>query len=371
MVTLFTTNFHNSVANGVGNMRDVTDIRLDQVIVHILDPKRLGGFVLSERTIPLEGNQRLVDYFVAHIQNSLKDPTAKAACFVAMNDKAVSGICKALLDGHLDLVEGSRRLAQQLYAIITSDKRIKACDLAVCFYQAENQHSVSRYLALLKIDPSEVFRHKTEYDPQGNQYVNFEVETEVMPTTRERLQKCAFVQQLEPRSPDYDMMLLDRQTREKEVAKFFITDFLGAKLALDAQHRTVLFYTGMLSVYNQIHESQPHEAESLHQALHVAITSDCINIDTWLQALSLSEEHKEQIDQVVSQKLPDREFKIDKTYAQKLIRKRRFHGDHDLRVNVSEEEYKQVIRSVERVEEPGSPPYYRIVIHTEKWEEVP
>ena len=355
-------------------MWDATNIHLDQLIVHILDPKRPDGPVLSECTIPLEGNQRLIDYFVTHIQNSLKDSAAKAACFVAMEKEAVSGICKALLDGHLDLVEGSRRLAQQLHGIIKSDKRIKACDLAVCFYQAENQHSVSRYLALLKIDPSEVFRHKTEYDPQGNQYVNFEIETEVMPTTRERLQKCAFVQQLEPRSPDYDMMLLDRQTREKEVAKFFIKDFLGAKLALDTQQRTSLLYKSLISAYSQIRpELQPHEAESLRQAIDVAITSACINIDSWLQALPLSEVHKEQIDQVVSQKLPDREFEIDKTYAQKLIRKRRFQGDHGLRVVIeaSGETYKQVIRSEERVEEPGSPPYYRIVIHTEKWEEVP
>lgn len=353
-------------------MRDAINIHLDQLIVHILDPGRPNGFVLSERTIPLERNQRLVDYFVAHIQNSLKDPTAKAACFIAMNDKAVSGICKALLDGHLDLVKGSRKLAQQLYAIITSDKRIKACDLAVCFYQAENQHSVSRYLALLKIDPSEVFRHKTEYDPQGNQYVNFEIETEVMPTTRERLQKCAFVQQLEPRSPDYDMMLLDRQTREKEVAKFFITDFLGAKLALDARQRTEYLYTGWVSAHNQIHKAlQPNDNEIVDRVIRDAVASEYINIDTLLQMLPLSEEHKKLFDQVVSQKLPDREFEIDKTYAQKLIRKRRFQGDHDLRVNVSEEEYKQVIRSVERVEKPGSPPYYHIVIHTERWEEVP
>jgi hypothetical protein len=125
----------------VGNMRDATNIQLDQLIVHIRDPTRPDSFVLSECTIPLDGNQRLIDYFVAHIRNSLKDSAAKAARFVAMDDEVVSGICKALLDDRLDLVEGSRRLAQKLYEIIADDKRIKACDLAVCFYQAENQHS--------------------------------------------------------------------------------------------------------------------------------------------------------------------------------------------------------------------------------------
>jgi hypothetical protein len=193
--------------------------------------------ILSERTIPLKGNQCIVDYFVTHIQNSLKNPTAEAARIIAIDDETVSGICKALLENRLDLVEGSRWLAQELYKIIDKDKRINACDLAVCLYRAENQHSVSRYLALLSIEPSEVFRHKKEHDPQGNLYVNLEIETEVMPTTREKLQKCAFIQGLEPR-PDYDMMLLDRQKRGEDVAKFFIKEFMGAKPAFDARPQT-------------------------------------------------------------------------------------------------------------------------------------
>lgn len=351
-------------------MRDATDIQLDQLIVHILDPKRPDGFVLSECTIPLDGNQRLIDYFVAHIQNSLKDSAAKAARFVVMDNEVVSGICKALLDDRLDLVEGSRQLAQKLYKIIADDGRIKACDLAVCFYRAENQHSMSRYLALLKIDPSEVFRHKKERDPQGNLYVNYEIEAEVMPTTREKLQKCAFIQQLEPR-PDYDMMLLDRQKRG-DVAKFFIKDFMGAEPTLDARERTDRLYNGLVSARNQIREDlQPHENESVRQAIQVAINSDRVNIDALISTLPLSEERKKQFDQVVSQKLPDREFEIDKTYAaQKLTRKLRFHGDHDLRVEVSEENYKKVIISEEHVRKPGTPPYYCIVIHTGKWEEV-
>ena len=353
-------------------MRDATDIQLDQLIVHILDPKRPDSPVLSECTIPLEGNQHLIDYFVTHIRNSLKDSAAKAARFVVMDDEVVSGICRALLDDRLDFVEGSRRLAQKLYEIIADDGRIKACDLAVCFYRAENQHSMSRYLALLKIDPSEAFRHKKERNHHGNLYVNYEIETEVMPTTREKLQKCAFIQQLEPR-PDYDMMLLDRQKRGEDVAKFFIKDFMGAEPTLDARERTDRLYNGLVSAHNQIRlELQPHENESVHHAIQVAINSDCVNIDALIPALPLSEEHKKHFDQVVSQKLPDREFEIDKTYAaQKLTHKLRFHGDHDLRVEVSEENYKQVIISEEPVREPGTPPYYRIVIHTEKWEEVP
>jgi hypothetical protein len=354
-------------------MRYATDIQLDQLIVHILDPWRPNGFVLSERTLPLESNQRLIDYFAAHVQNSLRDPAARAAHFVTLDDHVASGICKALLDGRLDLVPGSRQLAERLYSIISGDRRISAGDLAVCFYRAGNRPHVPRYLGLLKIDTSEVFRHKTERDPRGKLYVSFEIETDVMPTTREKLQKCAFVQPLDPR-PEYDMMLLDRQVRPPvpvPVARFFAEEFLGAQLALDARQRTDRLYRSLVSAYNQLRPLlRPQEDETLRQAIDNAVTSAAINLDTWFEALTLSEESKSQIERVVSQELPDREFEIDTTYAEQLIRKRRFRGDYDLRVEVSAERYNEVIHLVEHVEEPGEPAYYRVVIHTERWEEI-
>lgn len=352
-------------------MRDATDIHLQQLIVHILDPGHANSLVLSERALPLENEQRLAAYFVTHIQNSLQDPTAKAARFVTVDEASVSGVCQAMRGGELDLVEGSRRLATQLYSTMAKDQRISAGELAVCLYQAGQGASVTRYLALLKIDPSEVFRHKTERDPHGHLYVRFEIETDVLPTTREKLQKCAFVQPLDP-SPEYDMMLLDRQGPGRRlVARFFTEDFLGAELALDSRQRTDRLSKGLVIAQNQLRAAlQPQEHERLRQAIDSTVTAATMNVDTWLEALPLQEEHKEHINQVVSSMLPDREFAIDATCAQHLIQKQRLRGDHDLRLERPAANYDQIVRSVELVREPGTPPYYRIVLHTEKWEEV-
>ena len=355
-------------------MRYATDIQLEQLIVHILDPWRTDGLLLSERTLPLDSDRHLVDYFTAHIQNSLQDPAARAARFAAVDDVEASGACKAMLEGGLELVQGSRWLAERLYTILANDRRVAPGDLAVGFYRAGNRPHVPRYLALLKIDPSAVFRHTAERDAQGRLYVGFRIETDVLPTARERLQKCAFVQPLDPR-PDYDLMLLDRQLRPPgplPVARFFIEQFLGAQLALDPRQRTDRLYRGLVSAHNRLRaELRPQEDEALRQAIEGAVTSATINLDAWLAALPLPEACKAQIEQVVAQELPDREFEIDTTYAQGLTRKRRFRGDYGLRVDVSAERYDQVIRSVEWVETPDAPPHYRIVIHTEKWEEVP
>jgi hypothetical protein len=158
----------------------------------------------------------------------------------------------------------------------------------------------------------------------------------------------------------------------RPVARFFAMDFLGAQLALDARQRTDRLYICLVSTHNQLrHILPPQEDEALRQATDTAVTSDVFNLDNWLAALPLPEEHKEQIERVLSQELPDREFEIDTTYSQQLIDKRRFRGDHGLRVELAADWQSQIIRSVEHVADPGTAPYYRVVIHTERWEEVP
>ena len=283
-------------------MRDATNIQLDELIVHILDPRNPDGMVLSECAIPLEENQLLRNYFINHVKNSLKLSTANAAVFEAIDEKIVSGICNDLLKGTIDLVKGSSKLAEKLYDIIAEDKRINACDLAVCFYRAECDGITSKYLALLNIEPSEVFRHEMKTDSEGNTYIDFKIEKDVMPTTGEQLQKCAFIQNLNPRS-NYDMILVDRQKRGQEVAKFFVKDFLGAKPALDTQQRTKKLYESLRLAHNKLRlELKPEQDKSLDQAIRVAIKSTHINVETWVDALPISKEHKNVITQTISQK---------------------------------------------------------------------
>ncbi len=68
--------------------------------------------------------------------------------------------------------------------------------------------------------------------------------------------------------------------------------------------------------------------------------------------------------------MPDREFEVDRDYADTLLRKRRFTGDYGLQVEVSADNFESVVKSVERIDEPGAPPRWRVVIETERWEEV-
>lgn len=356
-------------------MRDATNINIDELIIHILDPQG-QGLVLSSVPVPIDGNEALVEYFSRHILTSLKDSGIKAARFRNINPEQPSGVCRDLLRGEVPLVDGSHRLAQELYSILERDQRITPGDLAVCFFKAEN-YPYSRFLAIMKVDPSQIFSHVIRQDRRGRTYVSFETNTQAF--TNERLQKCAFIQPIDPRHPEFDMLLLDRQRRGFEtpsptasqiaIARFFSESFLDAQEVFDARKFTDLVYRGLVNAENRLRDRLTDEQNTvLEEQVHQAVTSRRLNLDNWLGELPLPEEYKAEIEQSISTRIPSREFPLDRNFSQQLVSKIKFRGDHGLRLEVPSENYFTLIVSEERVtDDPERPPYYRIVIETEDW----
>ena len=351
-------------------MRDATNIQIQELIIHILDPQG-QGLVLSNVMLPLEGNQPLVDYFTTHIQATLGDGSIKAARFRNINPEQSSGSCQAILSGGMTLVEGSQQLAQSLFGIMENDMRITSGDLAVALFSAEN-YPYSHFLAILKIDPAQIFRHVIQEDSQGNVYVSFE--PEAMAFTNERLQKCAVIQPLDPRHPNFDMLLLDRQARleERAVARFFTETFLDAEEAYDARKYTEKFVRSIAEARNRLQESlSPRDEARIESQLLEAVSSPRINCDVWVDELPLRKEIKLEIDQSLRENIPDRQFSFDKQVAQRMTRKIKMRGDEGLRLEVNSENFWTVVVSEERItDDPDRAPYYRVVIETEDWRKV-
>jgi len=354
-------------------MRNSTGIQLDQLIVHIVNPRQPNGFVLSERCIPLDQGGdltiRLNKYFNRHIENSLNDSATTAARFKTLIDGGVvPSICQAVLHDGLDLVTGSKKLAMKLKEILDKDKRIASGNLAMCTYQAEN-HPGKKFIALMKIDPSDVFRQKIEVDEQNQRYVSFEIESDVMPTTQEKLQKCAFIQSLKPRCEDYDMMLLDRQIQKKQAAQFFTRDFLEVDLALDDKERTKRLHRGGVAAMNELRSQlTPEQNQAISLAFDSVIRQDRVNIDQLIEALPLTREHKEVIEKKLEKVgLSDREFLIDPSYRDDLRHKIRFKGDYGLTFSVNYEDYENVVKNIRKPTD--NDPYWEITISTKRWDQ--
>ncbi len=195
-------------------MRYPSNVTLDSVILHSLDARKDGsGFRPSNALLPFSSDRDLTNYLTTHIRQSLKHTAAKAARFTCKDEVEAFEVCDAMQGNRTSLLDGSRTLAEKLYRIMCDDGRIKPGVLAFCFYRDSDISADERRLGLLKIDLGKVFRAKTLLDAAGNEIISLEVDQDALTTTRERLHKSAFIRTLTPRAPDYDMILLDRQSR--------------------------------------------------------------------------------------------------------------------------------------------------------------
>lgn len=357
-------------------MRYPGEIIVKNLILHVTDPHNNNVF-LSERELPLGGFADLPDYFIQHISNSLRDPVAKAASFNDKSDGSVFSLCRDIMQGTLGLVSGSQKIARSLVKAIERSKRISSGILAVFLYTDDSRPDVEAYLGLLKLDLADVYRHKMETDPiTKEKYIELSIESNVLPSKRERLQKCAFIQPINP-DHSYDMLLLDRQSRQIEdqpVAKYFLEGFLGANLAFGERERTEAFYRGAIAYYNDLKSNlQPGELDDFRQSINHALNQPSIDTEAWIGTLNLTEERKIALrDKFLEVDLVDGEFEVDHQYVEsrRLTKKRVFKGDEDLRVELpaDEDKFKQLV--VNQRPDPDNPSFQLITIRTEKWSEV-
>ena len=355
-------------------MRDATSIAIDELIVHIIDARTAGGLVLSHRQIATTGNSRLIDYLVSHLANTVRDPAAFAARFLtgSVSLSPTAQICSDLLSGAQGFISASQQLAIHLHSLISKDKRISSGDLLVCRYHADLAGATRPFIALLKIDPTDGFRHNKHKDANGQDYVELTVEQNMLPSAREKLQKCALIQ-ARAATEEYDMLLVDRQTissPHQPVARFFLTDFLGAESWLDAPKRTRILRNTLAVAHNRIRaDLSPAENDEFELAKAQLLRQEHVNVEEWITDLPLPAAAREEIGITIRKRLPDLEFPLDAATASDVTRKRRFRGDDGLRIEANEEMWGSRIR-VERQSPPGEPPFTLITIRTEKWDEV-
>ncbi len=229
-----------------------------------------------------------------------------------------------------------------------TDARIKPASLAVCLYTATNYPS-TEFLALIKIDPTEVLVERVEID-NDKTVVTFDVLSDVLPTAREKLQKAALIS---PKGMDktLDLLLLDRQVTG--VADFFALKFLNTEPALDPRDSTVRFYLTGQKVHNLLvsfpadakEHIGPEQADLLTQHWDVATQKGVVKFEPLVNGLPLPPQAKAIIRDEIKKEFPQvKQIKIDPEYAQtKLTKKKRFRGEYGVLFEVESDHYNDVV----------------------------
>lgn len=343
-------------------MRELREVTIAHAVIHLV-AARQNRLVLSEAELPQD--QEVFDFLAAHAEGGLRDSQAKAVEFLVKGEDRVQGLCDQILQDDKALITASQSLARLLYGVTEKDKRISDGALAVLICQAASPTNV-RFLSLLKLDPAKGYKPIEESDSNGKTIVKLEKEDDILPSQRERLQKAAFIRRRAPKL-EYRALAVDRQTTA-EPAQFFVSNFLGAEYVFDTAERTERLYRSLRGARNDVEGKLPAtQLVALDKVIEGTMASSSVNLDEVVASLPVPNEIRDEIDQKVSQVLPDRQFELDKTLGARLVQKRRYEADNDVRVIVPAEFYDQMI-TVEDLPQSASK-RRRVTILTDKWEE--
>lgn len=350
-------------------MRDFHDIEIVRGVSHVIAPRdAAAGLRLSEVELPLD--PAVTEILAAHVAGGLRDDQAKAAVFVERGDGHASAVLAKLLGPRPRLVDVSQELARRLYDIAAKDQRVSDGTLAVLTCNAvDGEEGVVRFPAVLKLDPSATLHTVQDTDPAtGKDRVRYEVDPSSLPSKHERIQKCAF---LSPSGmgAEYELLVVDRQRRGETVSAFWLRDFLGAELALDARERTRRLYRGLLAARNEVEQDlNAGQLAALDRVIAGAVVGAAVNVDALVASLPVPEEIRQRVDAVLSRTLPDREFELDADVAGQFLRRRAWRADNDLRVSVRSEFASMV--TVEDLEPgDGETRLRRVSFETRTWKE--
>ena len=187
-------------------MRYLEKISISKAILHLVAPNKRGEFHLSPHVFDTS-DESVNRFLVGHIQRGLR--SGRQATFKKLEPGGdhVAGWCLQAAKGHeKTFVERSRKLAETMRDVIAKNKIIPDSVLAViAFRGTPPEGKRGSYLALLKLDPGRGFVPQEQKDGT----ISIAVTEDVLPSTREGLQKCAFV------TPDFkqerQLIVLDIQ----------------------------------------------------------------------------------------------------------------------------------------------------------------
>lgn len=364
---------------------------VEAVILHIVDPPgrnrrppgEARGLQLSELPLPAAAGRPVFRYFETHIEQALADRNVRAARFVVPSPDDGGAAEPNLLHALEELVgtpgamvDGSGLLARRLYAVMDRRKgeQISSGDLAVCRCRGRGgDGDWSRFVAVMKIDPTEGFPQVVRKTEGGRSYVTVDVaeEVEILPTTRQELQKVAFFRPRDRQRAGYDMLLLDRQSRytPRAVARFFATDFLGVEpIPHGKAAQTLIFVQELTKARNEARGGMSRTALHSHEKKVAKVVADGeLDADNLPELLPAKQQQA--LKAALTAKLPAALVKLDSGYAKDLLATRRFRGDGGLRVVVPNEVLDDVLVEQTYVEKGPGAPYWKIVLHTKTWKE--
>jgi hypothetical protein len=312
------------------DMRDVKDLIINKAILHILNNKEDE---LTLNDFELDLGQKLSKIFENHIKNSINDENTRIAKFQG-DINVVRNHCQLILEKpEENFIRSTQQIAKQLYDSMKSEN-ISSANFAVCLYSVGTES----YLALLKMDFSELIETET-ITVNGKTKISVVVKGQGIPPDKQKLQKCIFYKPYNIEN-EYDIILLDRQAtrakKDKLVADFFAVDFLHCELAKNNKDIIRSFKKATEQFLERNFSNDLDRLDGLKDLLYSTLkATDTMDINAYCNtAFGDDDELKDKFKNVISVKVGDFSFEVDKDWVDSHLKKKVYKTNTGIKIDI-------------------------------------
>ena len=322
-------------------MEYVNDINILEGVIHILD-NNSDEPILNEYKMDL--NEDVYKFLYKHVERVLKDEELKYAVFNPERH-IVKEVSQEFLNGiNNDIVEVSKELARQMFAVMNGNGNIPSCDLIILSLSTDQ----GPMLGILKMDYVKNFTHKVDF-VQDKIGIGIVPQSAGLPASSQRIQKCAFIKPIREDN-GIDLMVIDKQKKSKDEdeygANYFINNFLGCTIINNERDMTKTFLKAAETWTRNNISEDADKAEQIRSKIKSKLKEDeTININELSEELFKEEPHiVENFKEFTSSQGLEEEFMVDKQWVEKKLKRVRLKIDKHIDLYITEDAYDDPLR---------------------------
>ncbi|MGL4849325.1 MAG: nucleoid-associated protein [Clostridium sp.] len=316
-------------------MEYISEVNVNEAIIHILDTAGSEP-ILNEYALDL--TEDIYKFVFKHIEKCLKDEELKYAVFNPERS-IVKEVCQDYLNGiDHNLINLSKELAMQMFAIMNGNTNIPSCDLIIASIVTDK----GPMIGILKMDYVKNFTHQVEFVEEK---IGIEIvpQSAGLPGSSQKIQKAAFIKPIRE-GEAYNLMVLDKQKKgknnEEYGANYFINNFLGCSVIDNERDMTKNFVNATEEWTRQNFSEEPLKAMEIRDAVKRKLRDEeVIRIDEFSQEVFKEDKEAVQKFSGIFKEQGIEEVEIDKTWAEKKLKRVRLKIDNKIDLYLEEEDY--------------------------------
>jgi len=304
------------------------EIIIRSAIMHILD-STVGMPVLSDSLLELTPDMN--DFLRNHIYKVISGDDLKTCVFDEENSSVYQSL-KAFSEE--TMIETSKSLAEELYAIMNANPAILPADVFFVTYQAESE----RHLAILKMNYKEVYMHYTSMNEENGNINDIMKQCCALPGAGGRLSEAVVISLHEN-----TVRLIEKRVEINGAKVNYLSElFLQCHAKMSQKTKLDIVTKAVEQIQNKYYEGDFEKKMEAKSVIHSACADQGVmNVEEIGEELfgDVPEIREEFTEKLEKYKLPKEEIALKSEKTTKKFEKQFLVTDSGIEINIPMEEY--------------------------------